>query len=67
MLLADPWSGARLAWKAVVPEELAHRWRGIQEQYIIMVEQAAVTMGIIEARQVLAGCDVIWYEDISGA
>ena len=30
-----------------------------------MVEQAAVMMGIIEARQVLAGRDVIWYEDNS--
>ena len=57
--------GWKIAWKAVVPAQLQERWASIQDQYIPMVEQSAVVMGLLEAKDIVAGRDVIWYEDNS--
>ena len=65
VLLFDPLSGLKLAWVAILPPELIARWRADSEQYIALVEQAAVMMGILHASPIIRGRDLLWFEDNS--
>jgi len=63
VLLVDPESGKKVAFSAIVPVELEKEWG--EEGTIAAVEQAAVVIGIIEAKRFLEGRDIVWYIDNS--
>jgi hypothetical protein len=64
VLIYDPVDGSRLAIVAEVPPELVQRW-SVHKQYIALVEQTAIVLGLTECPTRFYKRDVIWWEDNS--
>jgi hypothetical protein len=64
VLIVDIATGSRKCIVAEIPQPLIDKW-SVHEQYIALVEQAAVVMGVFEFAAELRQRDVIWFEDNS--
>jgi len=62
VVLVDPEDGAREAVVGYVPDVLVQKW-SVKEQYIALVEQSAIALGIDTFKHRLRNRDVIWFED----